>query len=116
MSIRDAAVSASRQRLRPILMTSFAFILGVLPLVVATGAGAAGRVSLGTSVFGGMLTGTLILIFLVPVFFVLVQRFSGHGSSTSPQPVASPGHPPNQHTGSSEDSFPEKDPLNPLES
>jgi multidrug efflux pump len=113
MSIRDAAVSAARQRLRPILMTSFAFILGVLPLVVATGAGAAGRVSLGTSVFGGMLTGTLILIFLVPVFFVGVYRLSGQGSSTSPQPVASPGHPPNQHADSSDDSFSEEDHLNP---
>jgi len=114
MSVQDAAVSAARQRLRPILMTSFAFILGVLPLVIATGAGAAGRVSLGTSVFGGMLTGTLILIFLVPVFFVVVQRLSGQGSSTSSHPVASPGHPPNQQAGSSEDSFSEKDPLNPL--
>ena len=97
-------------------MTSFAFILGVLPLVVATGAGAAGRVSLGTSVFGGMLTGTLILIFLVPVFFVIVYRLSGQGSSTSPQSVASPGHPPNQQVDSSDDSFSEEDPLNPLRS
>ena len=111
-----ARCGTARQRLRPILMTSFAFILGVLPLVVATGAGAAGRVSLGTSVFGGMLTGTLILIFLVPVFFVIVYRLSGQGSSTSPQSVASPGHPPNQQVDSSDDSFSEEDPLNPLRS
>jgi multidrug efflux pump subunit AcrB len=100
LSLREAAISAARQRLRPILMTSFAFILGVVPLVVATGAGAASRVSLGTSVFGGMLTGTMILIFLVPVFFVVVQRLSGQGFS--------------QHARSSEDSFSEEDHLNPL--
>ena len=57
-------------------MTSFAFILGVVPLVVATGAGAASRISLGTSVFGGMLAGTLLVIFFVPVFFVSILGFS----------------------------------------
>ena len=114
MTLREAAVSAARQRLRPILMTSFAFILGVVPLLVATGAGAAGRVSLGTSVFGGMLTGTLILVFLVPVFFVVVYRLSGQGSTASTQMMPSPDHPSNQHVDSSDDSFSEEDSLYPF--
>jgi hydrophobic/amphiphilic exporter-1 (mainly G- bacteria), HAE1 family len=75
-SILDAAVEASRQRFRPILMTSFAFILGIWPLVNATGAGAAGRRSLGTAVFGGMLAATVLAVFFVPVFYVLMQRLS----------------------------------------
>jgi multidrug efflux pump len=70
---REAAVEASRLRLRPILMTSLAFILGVLPLVLATGAGAEMRRSLGTAVFAGMLGVTLFGIFLTPVFFYVVQ-------------------------------------------
>ena len=72
-SVREAAVHASRLRFRPILMTSFAFILGVLPLVFATGAGAASRRSLGTAVFGGMITSTVLAIFFVPAFFVAMQ-------------------------------------------
>jgi multidrug efflux pump len=70
----DAALEAARIRLRPILMTSFAFIFGVLPLAIATGAGANSRVAIGTSVIGGMLTGTLLAIFYIPLFFVLVRR------------------------------------------
>src|SRR6202042_2890695 len=68
-----ATVEASRLRLRPILMTSFAFILGVLPLVVASGAGAEMRRSLGTAVFSGMLGVTAFGIFLTPVFFFVIQ-------------------------------------------
>jgi HAE1 family hydrophobic/amphiphilic exporter-1 len=75
-SIREAAVEAARMRFRPILMTSFAFILGVLPLVWATGAGAASRQSLGTAVFGGMITSTVLAVFFVPVFFVVIQWLS----------------------------------------
>lgn len=71
-----AAVKAARLRLRPILMTSFSFILGVVPLVIATGAGAEMRQSLGTAVFGGMLGVTLFGIFMTPVFYVLLQRTS----------------------------------------
>ncbi len=70
----EAAIAAAKIRLRPILMTSFAFIFGVLPLAVATGAGANSRVALGTSVIGGMLTATLLAIFFIPLFFVLVRR------------------------------------------
>ncbi len=72
----DAAIEAAHLRLRPILMTSFAFILGVLPLVVAAGAGAASRRALGTTVFGGMLAATLLAIFVVPVLYVVIQAFS----------------------------------------
>jgi HAE1 family hydrophobic/amphiphilic exporter-1 len=60
-------------RFRPIIMTSFAFILGVVPLVFATGAGAASRQSLGTAVFGGMITSTVLAVFFVPVFYVAIQ-------------------------------------------
>jgi HAE1 family hydrophobic/amphiphilic exporter-1 len=76
MPLMEAAVEASRRRLRPILMTSFAFILGVLPLAVAKGAGAASRQALGTAVIGGMLASTLIAILFVPVFFVLMVKLS----------------------------------------
>ena len=70
----EAAVEAARIRLRPILMTSFAFIFGVLPLAIATGAGANSRVAIGTAVIGGMLTAALLAIFFIPLFFVLVRR------------------------------------------
>ena len=70
----DAALEAARLRLRPILMTSLAFIFGVLPLAIATGAGAKSRVAIGTAVMGGMITATVLAIFLVPLFFVLVRR------------------------------------------
>jgi len=70
----DAAIEAARIRLRPILMTSFAFIFGVLPLALATGAGANSRAAIGTAVVGGMLTATILAIFYIPFFFVLVRR------------------------------------------
>lgn len=72
-SITDAAVEAAQERLRPILMTSIAFIAGVLPLVFAEGAGAASRRSLGVAVFGGMITSTVLAVFFVPVAFVVAQ-------------------------------------------
>jgi hydrophobe/amphiphile efflux-1 (HAE1) family protein len=73
-SIHDSAMEAARLRLRPILMTSFAFILGVVPLTLANGAGAASRRSLGTAVFGGMNAATLLAVFIVPVLYFVVQR------------------------------------------
>src|SRR5947207_4456690 len=76
-SVFDAAVEAARVRLRPIIMTSLAFILGVVPLVVAQGAGAEMRRTLGTAVFAGMIGVTLFGIFLTPVFFYVVRRLSG---------------------------------------
>jgi multidrug efflux pump len=70
----EAAIEAARIRLRPILMTSFAFIFGVLPLALSTGAGANSRIAIGTAVIGGMLTATILAIFYIPFFFVLVRR------------------------------------------
>ena len=74
MRVIDAAIEAARIRLRPILMTSFAFIFGVLPLALATGAGANSRAAIGTAVVGGMLTATILAVFYIPFFFVLVRR------------------------------------------
>lgn len=74
MRVIDAAVEAARIRLRPILMTSFSFIFGVLPLALASGAGANSRIAIGTSVIGGMLTASMLAIFYIPLFFVLVRR------------------------------------------
>jgi hydrophobic/amphiphilic exporter-1 (mainly G- bacteria), HAE1 family len=74
-SVVESAIEAARARFRPILMTSFAFILGVLPLVVATGAGASARKSIGITVFSGMLASTCLAVLLVPAFFVVMQSF-----------------------------------------
>ncbi|GMW00388.1 MAG: multidrug efflux RND transporter permease subunit [Candidatus Hydrogenedentota bacterium] len=74
--IVEAAVEASRLRLRPIVMTSLAFILGVLPLAISEGAGAAGRHSIGTGVMGGMIAATFLAVFFVPLFFVIIQGIS----------------------------------------
>jgi multidrug efflux pump len=88
----DAATEAARQRLRPILMTSFAFILGVMPLAIASGAGSGGQNAIGTGVAGGMITATLLAIFLVPAFFVAVLRLveaRGHRTADIPGGLAS---------------------------
>jgi multidrug efflux pump len=78
MELVEATVHAARQRLRPILMTSLAFILGVLPLALASGAGSGGQNAIGTGVIGGMVSATVLAIFFVPVFFVAVRKvFSG---------------------------------------
>ncbi len=81
LSIREAAIEAARLRLRPIMMTAISTIVGLTPLVIATGAGAASRVSLGTSVFGGMSAATFLAIFFVPVFYVIIQALSEGGFS-----------------------------------
>ena len=88
-------MEAARLRLRPILMTAFAFILGVVPLMVAHGAGAASRQSIGTTVFGGMLAATLLTLLFVPVFYAVIEdlRERGHThepSDASHTPVPSP--------------------------
>jgi HAE1 family hydrophobic/amphiphilic exporter-1 len=75
-SIQEAAAEAARLRFRAILMTAFSFILGVCPLLIASGAGAASRRSLGTAVFGGMLASVLLGVFFTPVLYVVVQRIS----------------------------------------
>jgi multidrug efflux pump len=97
----EATLEASRLRLRPILMTSFAFILGVVPLVIATGAGAEMRRSLGTAVFAGMLGVTLFGIFLTPVFFYAIQWFGRKPpgpAEAPPPPVHGPSVPPGRET------------------
>jgi HAE1 family hydrophobic/amphiphilic exporter-1 len=87
--IIDAALAAARLRLRPILMTAFAFILGVLPLALASGAGAVGRQIMGTAVIGGMLAASVIAIFLIPVSFYVVERLS-HRQQEHPIPAQQP--------------------------
>ena len=76
MSFFDAAVEAARLRLRPIIMTSFAFVFGTVPLAIATGASANSRHSIGTGVIGGTLAATLIAIFFIPMFFWLLETMS----------------------------------------
>jgi HAE1 family hydrophobic/amphiphilic exporter-1 len=97
MSIVDAAVEAARIRLRPILMTSFAFILGVLPLAVATGAGSGARNSVGTTVAGGMLASTFLSIIFIPVLYVAIRtiapgRKSREQDDVAPAPALEGGH------------------------
>jgi HAE1 family hydrophobic/amphiphilic exporter-1 len=89
LDIVEAAMMAARLRLRPILMTAFAFILGVVPLMFATGAGAASRQSIGTTVFGGMLAATVLTLAFVPVFYALIEqlRESRFGQSPAREPV-----------------------------
>ncbi|MDD5613244.1 MAG: efflux RND transporter permease subunit, partial [Gallionella sp.] len=86
MSLMEATLEACRLRFRPILMTSIAFIVGVLPLAISTGAGAQSRHAIGTGVMGGMIAATLLAVFLVPVFFVVVRRiFPGHARKLAEQ-------------------------------
>src|SRR6202021_171887 len=92
LSIVEAAMEAARLRLRPILMTAFAFILGVVPLMVASGAGAASRQSIGTTVFGGMLAATLLTLLFVPVFYAVIEglRERGHHPPEQLSDIAEP--------------------------
>jgi multidrug efflux pump subunit AcrB len=84
LGIVAVAMEAGRLRLRPILMTAFAFILGVIPLMLASGAGAASRQSIGTTVFGGMLGATILSLALVPVFYAVIERLrEGRAASGS---------------------------------
>nr|MBA3922261.1 efflux RND transporter permease subunit [Nostocaceae cyanobacterium] len=96
-TITKAAVEASAERLRPILMTSFAFMLGIFPLVIAEGAGAASRISLGTAVLGGMLLSTFLSLFVVPILYILIaslrdrlrrgkRKSDNTGSTPQPEP------------------------------
>ena len=87
LDIVEAAMEAGRLRLRPILMTAFAFILGVVPLMFATGAGAASRQSIGTTVFGGMLAATILTLALVPVFYAVIEQLRERGSRSEPAPT-----------------------------
>ena len=83
----EAALEGARLRLRPILMTAFAFILGVVPLVIASGSGAESRKIMGTAVFGGMLAASLIAIFLIPVSFYVVEKLASRGATPTPAPA-----------------------------
>jgi len=109
MSASAAAIEAARLRFRPILMTSLAFILGVLPLAISTGAGAGARQSTGTGVMGGMIAATFLAIFFVPLFFRLLIDLKLKESRTKAElmrevehartiaqlkPPDTPGHPP----------------------
>ncbi|MEG2979427.1 MAG: efflux RND transporter permease subunit, partial [Stenotrophomonas sp.] len=76
-TLRDATIEAARLRFRPILMTSFAFIMGVIPMAISSGAGANSRHAIGTGVIGGMLFATLLGLLMIPVFFVVVRRMLG---------------------------------------
>jgi HAE1 family hydrophobic/amphiphilic exporter-1 len=89
-SVMDAALNAARLRLRPILMTAFAFILGVVPLLTATGAGAEARKVMGMTVFAGMLVATILGVLLVPMLFVFVERVTGrkHAPAVAGAPAA----------------------------
>lgn len=86
-SVIEAAMEAARLRLRPILMTSLAFTLGVLPLAISTGAGAEGRRSIGTGILGGMIAATFLAIIFVPLFFVIIQQISEFRIRRKPSPV-----------------------------
>src|SRR6185295_19511806 len=90
LGVVEAAMEAARLRLRPILMTAFAFILGVLPLVRASGAGAEGRKVMGMAVFAGMLVATILGVILVPVLFVVIMRLFGKEAEAAAKPPASP--------------------------
>jgi len=86
-SIAEAAIEAAELRLRPILMTSFAFILGILPLVFATGAGALGRRSVGTTIVGGMVLSTVLNLFFIPVLYVIMSRLLRRNSHVEAAPT-----------------------------
>jgi HAE1 family hydrophobic/amphiphilic exporter-1 len=90
----DAALEGARLRLRPILMTSFAFILGCVPLALASGSGAIARKVMGTAVIGGMAAATVIAIFLIPVTFYVVEKFSHRKPTEHPRPAAALADPP----------------------
>ena len=76
MELADAALAAARLRFRPIVMTSLAFVLGCVPLAISSGAGSASRHSIGTGVIGGMLAATFIATFFIPMFFMVIMKFS----------------------------------------
>jgi HAE1 family hydrophobic/amphiphilic exporter-1 len=86
----DAALAGARLRLRPILMTSFAFVLGCVPLWTASGAGSVARQIMGTTVIGGMLAATLIAVFIIPVLFVVVEKLSRRKPGLAILPSAPP--------------------------
>jgi HAE1 family hydrophobic/amphiphilic exporter-1 len=90
LPLKEAALESARIRLRPILMTSFAFILGVVPLVLATGAGEHGRRSVGTTVFGGMIMSTVLNLFFIPVLYMIIEGWRDRGKATVSEAESAP--------------------------
>ena len=86
----DAALEAAHLRFRPIIMTSLAFILGTLPLAIASGAGSASQRAIGTAVIGGMITAVVLAVLFVPAFFVVVRKVFGGGGAPQPAPASTP--------------------------
>jgi multidrug efflux pump subunit AcrB len=99
-SIVEAAMEAGRLRLRPILMTAFAFILGVAPLMLATGAGAASRRSIGTTVFGGMVAATALTLLFVPIFYAVIESLREGKGLALPKSPARESKPAREHQAS----------------
>ena len=98
----ESALEAAHLRFRPIIMTSLAFMLGVMPLVMASGASSASQRAIGTGVIGGMLTGTLLAVFFVPLFFVVVRNlFKGRAQPQPGMPVHAAGNPQEPRAGDS---------------
>jgi multidrug efflux pump len=87
-SLTDAAIEACRMRLRPIIMTSLAFVLGVVPLAISTGAGSGSQHAIGTGVIGGMITATVLAIFWVPLFFVTVSSMGRRKTADEPDTLS----------------------------
>ncbi len=104
LSLMDATIQAGEERLRPIIMTSLAFIFGVLPLAIATGAGANARHSIGTGIMGGMIGETTLAMLYVPLFYYIFARFAERGKKEVPPPE---GPPPDAHPGASNPENPE---------
>jgi multidrug efflux pump subunit AcrB len=94
LSVIDAALKAARLRFRAILMTAFSFVLGVIPLVIASGAGAASRIALGTAVFGGMLMATLAGVFMIPFMYRIVQETAYRLGAKPVEPAPASASPP----------------------
>ena len=93
MGLYESAMESARLRFRPIMMTAFAFILGVVPLMIATGSGANSRRIMGTAVFWGMLVASVAGVFIIPALFVIVERMAGKGKTkpvVPPQPGSKP--------------------------
>lgn len=90
-SLQEAAIEACRMRLRPIIMTSLAFILGVVPLAISTGAGSGSQHAIGTVVIGGMITATVLAIFWVPLFFVAVSSIGRRKQDDTPETIKEAG-------------------------
>jgi multidrug efflux pump subunit AcrB len=89
MGLVEATIEAAKLRLRPILMTSIAFGFGVIPLAIASGAGAGAQMAIGTSVLGGMVTATFLAVFFIPLFYVLVVKLFGRKKPSPSQPSPS---------------------------